>query len=225
MDGRNLIKFCIHFIIDKIYVAIVGRHFLQICNGVTALDWYQKLVLHNILRKDGQNLTKFCIHIVIDKIYISIVKRFFRKCSTELRPLIDVRNWFLLNILRMDGQNLIKFCIHYIIDKIYVCVEKGHFLQICNRVTALDLCQKLFFCSIAWEWMDRILTKFCIHITIDKVSRSGLVLYIFFFFSFLQQSYSPWLISKLVFAQYLENGWTEFYQILYTHFLWQDLCS
>ena len=45
----------------------------------------------------------------------------------------------LLNILRMDGQNLIKFCIHYIIDKIYVCIEKGHFLQICNRVSALDL--------------------------------------------------------------------------------------
>ena len=65
----------------------------------------------------------------------------------------------------MDGQNLIRFCIHYIFDKIYVCIEKGHFLQICNRATALDLCQ------------------------------------------------------KLVFAQYLENGWTEFNQILYTHFI------
>ena len=70
----------------------------------------------------------------------------------------------MLNIWRMDGQNLIKFCIHYIIDKIYVCIEKVHFLQIRNRVTALDLCQ------------------------------------------------------KLVFAQYLENGWTEFNQILYTHY-------
>ena len=63
----------------------------------------------------------------------------------------------------MDGQNLIKFCIHYIIDKIYVSIEKGHFLQIYNRVAALDLNKKLFF------------------------------------------------------AQYLENGWTEFNQILYTH--------
>ena len=71
---------------------------------------------------------------------------------------------FLLNILRMDGQYLIKFCIYYIIDKIYVFIEKGHFLQICNRVTALDLCQKLFV------------------------------------------------------AQYLENGWAEFDQILYTHY-------
>ena len=30
--------------------------------------------------------------------------------------------------------------------------------------------------------------------------------------------------QKLVFAQYLENGWTEFNQILYTHYHWQDLC-
>ena len=51
MDGRNLIKFCIDFIIDKIYVAIVKRHFLQICNIVTALDWYQKLVFAQYLEK------------------------------------------------------------------------------------------------------------------------------------------------------------------------------
>ena len=43
------------------------------------------------------------------------------------------------------------------------------FLQICNRITALDLCQKLLF------------------------------------------------------AQYLERGWTEFNQILYTHYYWQGL--
>ena len=29
--------------------------------------------------------------------------------------------------------------------------------------------------------------------------------------------------QKLVFDQYLENGWTEFNQILYTHYHWQDL--
>ena len=38
MDGKNLTKFCIHIIIDKIYVATVRHHFSQICNGVTALD-------------------------------------------------------------------------------------------------------------------------------------------------------------------------------------------
>ena len=30
--------------------------------------------------------------------------------------------------------------------------------------------------------------------------------------------------QKLVLAKYLENGWTEFNQILYTHYHWQDLC-
>ena len=93
-----------------------------------------------------------------------------RPRAVELWPLKDVRNWFLLNILRMDGQNLTKFCIHIIIDKIYIAIVKRHFSQICNRVTALDRCQ------------------------------------------------------KLVFAQYLENGWTEFDQVLYTLYHWQDLC-
>ena len=31
-------KFCIHIIIDKIYVGIVNHCFSQICNRVTALD-------------------------------------------------------------------------------------------------------------------------------------------------------------------------------------------
>ena len=39
-------KFCIHIIIDKIYVGIVNHCFSQICKRVTALDWF----LLNILR-------------------------------------------------------------------------------------------------------------------------------------------------------------------------------
>ena len=49
MDGQNLTKFCIHIIIDKIYVGKVKSHFSQICNGVTALDWCQKLVFAQYL--------------------------------------------------------------------------------------------------------------------------------------------------------------------------------
>ena len=37
-------KFCIHIIIDKIYVGIVNRCFAQICNRVTAVDLRQNLV-------------------------------------------------------------------------------------------------------------------------------------------------------------------------------------
>ena len=36
-------KFCIHIIIDKIYVVIVNSCFSQICNRVTALDSCQNL--------------------------------------------------------------------------------------------------------------------------------------------------------------------------------------
>ena len=169
MDGRNLIKFWIHFIIDKIYVAIVKGHFSQICNGVTALDWYQKLVFAQYLEKRWTEFNQILYtHYHQQDLYKYYTAFFFHKCSTELRLLIDVRNWYLLNILRMDGQNLIKFCIHYIIDKIYVCIEKDHFLQICNRVMALDLCQKLFFAQYLENgWTE--LTKFCIYITIDMI--------------------------------------------------------
>ena len=38
MNGQNLTKFCLHIIIDKIYVGIVSRHLSQISNRVTDLD-------------------------------------------------------------------------------------------------------------------------------------------------------------------------------------------
>ena len=38
MNGQKLSKFCIHIIIDKIYVGIVNCYFSQICNKVSALD-------------------------------------------------------------------------------------------------------------------------------------------------------------------------------------------
>ena len=37
MKRRNETKFCIHIIIDKIYVGIVKRHFSQICSRVGSL--------------------------------------------------------------------------------------------------------------------------------------------------------------------------------------------
>ena len=70
IDEQNLTKFCIPFIIDKIYVCIVKGQFLQICNGVTALGRSKKLFLLNILGMDRQNLNKFCMHIIIDKVYL-----------------------------------------------------------------------------------------------------------------------------------------------------------
>ena len=38
MDGQNSTKFCIHMIIDKIYIDIVKPLFWQMFNRVTALD-------------------------------------------------------------------------------------------------------------------------------------------------------------------------------------------
>ena len=86
--------------------------------------------LLNVLKTNIPIKTKFCIRIIIDKIYDS---------------LIDVRIWFLLNILRTNRQIEAKFCIHIIIDKINIRIVNICFSQICNRVTALDCCQKFFF--------------------------------------------------------------------------------
>ena len=43
------------------------------------------------------------------------------------------------------------------------------FLQICNRVTALDLCQNLVFTQIILRVNGHNLTNFCLHINIDKM--------------------------------------------------------
>ena len=86
----------------------------------------------------------------------------------------------------MNGQNLTKFCKHIIINKIYFGIVKRHFLQIFNRVTALDLCQNLVFAQyLENEWT--VLTKFCIHIMIDKIY-IGIVKCHFWH---LQQSFGP----------------------------------
>ena len=49
MDGQNLTKFCIHIIIDKIYVCIVKGHVLPIDKRVTSLDWCQELIFAQYL--------------------------------------------------------------------------------------------------------------------------------------------------------------------------------
>ena len=87
MNGQNLTKFCIHIIIDKIYIGIVNRYLSQICNRVTALDWCHYSVFFNILRINGQNLTKFCIQIIIDKIYVAIVNCHFSQICDRVTAL------------------------------------------------------------------------------------------------------------------------------------------
>ena len=68
MDGQNLTKFCIHFIIDKIYVCVVKGHFYKFATELQPLIDVRNCFLLNILRMDRQNLTKFCIHIIMDKV-------------------------------------------------------------------------------------------------------------------------------------------------------------
>ena len=56
-DEQNLTKFCIHIIIDKIYISIVkllffGKCLTELRPLIDVRNWF----LLNILRMDGQNL-------------------------------------------------------------------------------------------------------------------------------------------------------------------------
>ena len=138
MYGQNLTKFCIHIIIDKIYIGIVNRHFLQICNRVTALDWPQNSVFFQYLENGWTEFNQILYtHDHWQDVRWYCKSSFFRKFAIELRPLIDVRIQFLFNILRMNGQNLTKFCIHIIIDKICVGNVNPHFSQIATELRPL----------------------------------------------------------------------------------------
>ena len=87
MNGQNLAKFCIHMIIDKVYVGIVNCNFSQICNRVTALDWRKNSVFVQYLENEWIELTKFCVHIIIDKICIDIVNLQFSQICNRVTGL------------------------------------------------------------------------------------------------------------------------------------------
>ena len=69
-------KFCVHIIIDKIYVGIVNCRFSQICNRVRALESRQNLVFAQYLENELTESDQI-MHIIIDKIYVGIVNRCF----------------------------------------------------------------------------------------------------------------------------------------------------
>ena len=67
------IKFCIHIIIDKIYVVIVNCHFRKFATELRPLIDVRIQFLFNILRTNRLIETKFCTDLIIDKIYVGIV--------------------------------------------------------------------------------------------------------------------------------------------------------
>ena len=77
MNGQNFTIFCLHIIIDKIYVGIVNLSVFANSQQLQPLIDVRIQFLFNILRMIGHNLTKFCIYIIIDKIYVGIVNRHF----------------------------------------------------------------------------------------------------------------------------------------------------
>ena len=87
MDGQNFTKFCIHIIIDKIYVATLRRHFLQICNGVTALDKCQKLVFAQYLENGWTEFNQILYtHDHQQDLYKYCKASFFANVQQSYRP-------------------------------------------------------------------------------------------------------------------------------------------
>ena len=87
MDGQNFTKFCIHIIIDKTYVATLRRHFLQICNGVTALDKCQKLVFAQYLENGWTEFNQILYtHDHQQDLYKYCKASFFANVQQSYRP-------------------------------------------------------------------------------------------------------------------------------------------
>ena len=110
MDGQYLIKFCLYYIIDKIYVFIEKGHFF--CKFATELQpliYVRNWFLLNTLRMDGQNLTKFSFVYTLLLTRSGLVLYFVFHFCNRATALDLYRNWCLLNILRINGQSLTKF--------------------------------------------------------------------------------------------------------------------
>ena len=69
----------------------------------------------------------------------------FGKFATELRPLIDVRIKFCSISLKRIGQFRPNFVYTLSLTRSTLLFVNHCFSQICNRVTALDCRQNLFF--------------------------------------------------------------------------------
>ena len=102
MNRQNETKFCIHIIIDKNFVGIVNRCFLQICNRVMTLDSRQSLDFTQYLENEDRMRRNFVYTLSLTRSTLALKIIVFHKFATELQPLIHVRIWILLNILRTN---------------------------------------------------------------------------------------------------------------------------
>ena len=115
-------------------------------------NWF----LLNILRKDGQNSTKFCIHIIIDKIYISIIKRLFSQMFNRVTPLNWCQKLVFAQYLENGWTefNQILYTLYHWQD---LCLyRKRSFFENLQQSYSPWFMSEIVFCSISWEWMDRI---------------------------------------------------------------------
>ena len=164
MDGQNSTKFCIHIIIDKIYIDIVKHFFWQMFNRVTALNWCQKLVFAQYLEIGWTEFNQ-----ILYTLYHWHDLCLYCKLSffANLQPwLMSEIGFCSISWEWMSAEfNQILYTHDHRQDLYWY--RKASFWQMSNRVTALDWYQK-FFCLISWEWMDRIQPNFVYTLSLTR---------------------------------------------------------
>ena len=81
-------KFCIHIIIDKIYVGIVNHCFLaNLQQSYSPCLTSEFGFFFNILRTNKEIKTRFCIHIIIDMICVVVVNLCFSQICNRVTAL------------------------------------------------------------------------------------------------------------------------------------------
>ena len=93
-----------------------------------------------------------------------------------------------------------------------------HFLNICSRVMALDLCRNF----VSAQYLENYWTYFHQILYMQSYWQDLAWHCYMSFFGNLYQSYGPFLCQNFVSAQYLENQLVEFHQILYMHLSLQN---
>ena len=198
MDGQNLTKLCLHIIIGKIYVATVRCHFSQICNGVTALDWCQKLVFAQYLENGWTEFNQILYtHDHRQDLYWYCKASLFWQMFNRVTALKWCQKLVFAQYLENGWTefNQILYTLYHWHDLCLYC-KLSFFRKFATELWPL-IDVRIFFLLNILRMDGQNLSKFCIHIIIDKIYFDKVKSH---FFANLQWSYGPWWMSEIGFC-------------------------
>ena len=139
-------KFYIHIIINKIYVCIVNHCFSLIGNRVTALDWRQNLVFAQYLENEWTDWDELLYtHYQWQDLSWYSKSLFFANLQQSYGPWLMSEFGFYSISWEWIDRIRPNFVYSLALTRAMLVIYKSFFMQICNRVTALDWRQILVF--------------------------------------------------------------------------------